>query len=571
MSEHANPIAIENSKIGTSEWRLTNPAMNREIEGYASDCSINAGEAIEFFVNTHSDEFSITIYRMGWYGARGGRQIMDSFIVPGTAQKIPLPDEETGLTECDWINSIKVKTMTDWTSGIYIAKLQELSGFKQSYIIFVIRNDFLKPDILFQLPVTTYQAYNYWGGKNLYESGSGSLTDWGSISGKPATKVSFNRPYVCSNNPLASYGMGAGDFFTNTRPVTTHKYPISSAGWDYNMVRWMEKNAYNVGYVSSIDTHLIDNLHERCKIFLSHGHDEYWSFEMRDHVTKARDLGINLAFISSNTMFWQVRFEASKLNRIVNRTMVCYKDSTKDPVKGKLCSINFRDIAEQGSEASLIGINYILDPVLGDISIANSSHWVFNQTKLKNGSVLKGLLGYEVDALAANSPANIEVLASSVCQARDKSDYPNIIKYMINKIVGVGISSLERTKTLRIRKHSTLFLTFTFLAILSISWIVLKFGVLYLILFCLAITLFFIVWFIKIINSGKVTAHMTIYQAESGAFVFATGSMQWAWGLDDFNAPNLRPSLLSNEVDTITKTIFHKFGASVHKEINLGK
>src|SRR5207237_5893977 len=33
----------------------------------------------------------------------------------------------------------------------------------------------------------------------------------------------------------------------------------------------------------------------------------------------------------------------------------------------------------------------------------------------------------------------------------------------------------------------------------------------------------------------------TIYTAPSGALVFATGSMQWNWGLDGYNAPAWHP------------------------------
>ena len=71
--------------------------------------------------------------------------------------------------------------------------------------------------------------------------------------------------------------------------------------------------------------------------------------------------------------------------------------------------------------------------------------------------------------------------------------------------------------------------------------------------------LVFLIWFVRIINSGKVTAHMTIYEADSGAYVFATGSMQWAWGLDDFNAPELRKSYLSKEAQVTTKNVLKRF------------
>ena len=38
------------------------------------------------------------------------------------------------------------------------------------------------------------------------------------------------------------------------------------------------------------------------KIVLSVGHDEYWSQEMRDAVTAARDAGVNLGFFTANSM-----------------------------------------------------------------------------------------------------------------------------------------------------------------------------------------------------------------------------------------------------------------------------
>jgi len=99
---------------------------------------------------------------------------------------------------------------------------------KQSYIIFVVKNDEVKADILFQLPVNTYQAYNYWGGKSLYDFSSGNELPWGSSEGKHASKVSFNRPYAGSLNENAMHGIGAGEFFTNVQP-NNNGYPISNA------------------------------------------------------------------------------------------------------------------------------------------------------------------------------------------------------------------------------------------------------------------------------------------------------------------------------------------------------
>ncbi len=50
-------------------------------------------------------------------------------------------------------------------------------------------------------------------------------------------------------------------------------------------------------------------------------------------------------------------------------------------------------------------------------------------------------------------------------------------------------------------------------------------------------------------------SHMTLYETKNGAKVFASGSMQWAWGLDDYNAPQLRTSRKQEVAEIITKNL----------------
>ncbi len=42
---------------------------------------------------------------------------------------------------------------------------------------------------------------------------------------------------------------------------------------------------------------------------LSLGHDEYWTPQQREHVTRARDAGTNVAFLGANACFRRVRLE----------------------------------------------------------------------------------------------------------------------------------------------------------------------------------------------------------------------------------------------------------------------
>ncbi len=548
VNNNSNHISIENSLPGTTDWQLTNPATNREIEGYASATSVTKNDTIQFFVNTNAQKYSIDIFRMGWYNGLGGRLLKDGIYLNGIKQEIPALDPKTGIVECNWRNPYNLKIDSDWTTGIYLAKLKEFTNSKESYIIFVVRDDTLKSDITFQLPVTTYQAYNFWGGKSLYNFSSGNSLPWGTSEGKRASKVSFDRPYARSPNLKASYGMGAGEFFTNVQPSDEKTYPISSAGWDYNMVRWLEKKGYAVNYVTNIDIHKSNKLLHNSSIFLSNGHDEYWSLNMRNNIIKSRDQGIHLAFFSANTAYWQVRLEPNSTNDSEDRTLVCYKNLGSDPIKNKTATVSFRDPPISEPESGFIGVQYFAYRIDSDITITNNEHPIFKNTSLKNGDKLKGLLGYEVDGVTSFSPSNTIVLSKSKSSYLSPKNMPlksQIKAFLVNMdMVFTTLVSLclliffwFMTKRFRSKfKKSILFLStlFTFLILIGL------------------VSLFFF--------QKKNTSNMTIYTNESGTKVFATGTIQWSWGLDDYNVPELRNSRLNKDAEIITENVFELMG-----------
>jgi hypothetical protein len=481
-----NPITIENQKPGTPDWQLTNPATGGEIEGYASLTSVNRGEEIKLFVNTKEPSYTIDIFRMGWYGGAGGRRMVAPINLAGVRQPPAIVDQATGLIECNWQDPYILKIQSNskdpaqWTSGFYLAKLTASKSGRQSYIIFVVRDDNRPTDILFQSSVTTYQAYNNWGGMSLYR--------WNS-RGKQAFKVSFNRPYAASPNRAAAYGMGAGEFLTNFQP----KRRTSSGAWEYNMVRWLEREGYDVAYSTDIDTHnntIVGNgkpMLEMHKAFLTVGHDEYWSWQMRQNVQAARDRGVNLGFFAANVCYWQIRFEPSLITHQINRTIVGYKESAiLDPfardrnlANDYLITTMWRNQPVNRPEDALIGMMYETFQVNSDIVVdATGPHWLLAGTQLDPTHHLRlvGLLGYEVDRIFNHAPPNTIRLAHSS------------FKY----------------------------------------------------------------------KSGNRYSDMTLYTAPSGAMVFATGSMQWNWGLDDYNSPGLRPSVLSADAHTITRNVLNR-------------
>jgi hypothetical protein len=390
----SNPIQLENAKPGTTAWQLSNGATNHQIEGYASAATVIRGGSISLFTNTADTTYAIDIFRMGWYGGLGGRRMLPTIQLSGTAQTAcPVVDTTTSLLECNWINPYVLNVPydpndpTNWASGVYIVKLTGLTSGYQSRIIFVVRDDSSTSAYVFQSSVNTYQAYNAWGGKSLYPYNS---------SGTPATKVSFNRPY--------DDGRGAGQFFS----------------YEINMLRFLEREGYDVTYITDVDLHENPSVLSNHQAALAVGHSEYWSYPMRTSFQNARDAGKGLGFFSSNNVYWQARYEPSMVNGFPDRTLVCYKGYTKDPVylagdpsQYYLVTVRWRDFPVNLPENTLVGLMYQNDGVTGDIVVTGASNPLFNTTGLQNGTHLTGLLGKEADHLYAGAPAGIQLLAHS--------------------------------------------------------------------------------------------------------------------------------------------------------------
>lgn len=384
----ANPVSGENALPGTLDWGLGNPATQREIEGYPSVTSVAPGGTISLFVSTASARYTVDVYRLGWYGGKGGRLQQPQVERNGTLQTTPAPDAD-GLVECDWTDPYELTVPAGWVSGIYVAKLTTKDTGKQSYVPFVVRDDLRVATYLVQSSVTTFQAYNNWGGRSLY--------DFNSDGGVRASRVSFHRPYGLGLNPQSAAGIGAGELITNLQGGAQ----TGPTGWEYPMVRFLEREGYDVSYVTNVDVHRDAQLVAAHPVFLSVGHDEYWSSRMRDHVEQARDHGsTSLAFFSGNVSYWQIRLEPSKTNA-ADTTITCFKDAAADPVSATsdvhLTTVRFDDPLLARTEQGLGGLSLQDFGINADLVVLEPKSWIFGGTGLALGGHVPGLLGYEVD------------------------------------------------------------------------------------------------------------------------------------------------------------------------------
>jgi hypothetical protein len=234
--------------------------------------------------------------------------------------------------------------------------------------------------------VATWQAYNTWGGYDLY-------TGPGNSYAARSLAVSLERPYDSD---------GAAMFLTYER----------------NVVKLAERMGLPLAYATGMDIAADPHLLDGASALISPGHDEYWTPAERAHVTAARDAGVNLAFLGANAIFRRTRLDAG------GRLVICYKTSyTEDPLYGKdnaLVTSDWREPPDPVPESSLIGTFYEGYPAVAAYVVAAPGSWVFAGTGVASGARFSNLVGVEFDRVnpAYPVPRPIQVLSHSplVCQ-----------------------------------------------------------------------------------------------------------------------------------------------------------
>src|ERR1700694_4308478 len=98
-----NQIEAENCLPGndSSQWSVSGSG-DSTIQGFATDISVNAGQTINFKINTTASAYTIGIFRIGYYGGLGARKVASvtpSAKLPQT-QPACLTDAATNLYDC---------------------------------------------------------------------------------------------------------------------------------------------------------------------------------------------------------------------------------------------------------------------------------------------------------------------------------------------------------------------------------------------------------------------------------------------------------------------------------------
>ncbi|MFF3618686.1 N,N-dimethylformamidase beta subunit family domain-containing protein [Streptomyces sp. NPDC002467] len=412
---HGFDVKAENARPGNADWPVTKAGPDRAVEGFADKVSVLPGESFGLYVSTTAPRFTVSAYRMGWYGGARARLVWRSEALPGVRQPEHTVDSGTRMVRTRWARTTTVETK-DWPEGSYLLRLDAQGGEGQRFVPVTIRSASTAGRTVVVNAVATWQAYNKWGGYSSYDGPSGGY-------GTRSLAVTFDRPY--------DYDDGAGLFLVYEAPL----------------IALAERLGIPLAYATTSDVAREKRLLEGASAVLSLGHDEYWSPEQRAHITAARDAGTNLAVLGANCCFRRIRLEASDLGP--DRTVVCYKSSyDQDPAikRGHPATVDFRSPPGADPESSLLGVIYDGYPVDAPYVVTNPGHWLFEGTGAKAGDRFAHLVGVEYDKVNTGftTPRPIEILAHSPVVCDGRPSHQDTAYYTTTSGAGVFASGTMR-------------------------------------------------------------------------------------------------------------------------------
>ncbi len=403
-----HPAAVsENSLPGDPDWYITDQGAPDAIIGYAGQSSVLPGEPVDLYVSTPAREFSVSAFRIGWYRGDLARKVWTSGAVRGRRQRPAAMAAETRTVHTDWGVSLTVPT-DDWPAGSYLLRLDAYAG-GQRFVPLTVRSASTAGQVVLKNGVATWQAYNAWGGYDLYLGADGQYDS-------RALAVSLDRPYDQE---------GAYLFMVYER----------------KLINLAERMGLPLAYLTSMDIAADAHALDGASALISPGHDEYWSPPERAHVTAARDAGVNLAFLGANAMFRRTRLEPTGLG--ANRLVVCYRTSyQQDPLYGRddaLVTSDWREAPDPRPESSVTGTLYESFPAVADYVVASPDAWMLKGTGARKGTRFAALVGIEYDRVNPVYPVQrpIQILAHSPLTCNGVNSYADSAYYTHRSGAGV--------------------------------------------------------------------------------------------------------------------------------------
>ncbi len=390
------------------------------LDAYCWPQSAKAGELIEVMISSQAANCSLAIVRLG-----AEAEQVEAREVTGL-QEQPVP-ADVGHNGCRWTPSLTIEVDAAWRSGFY--RVEVSSGTERADAFFVVKAT-VPGRALLVLSTTTYAAYNNWQAPSFYTGGNSSSLrrplPLGFLRQDQPEKFRAARNIELARDERRAH-------FANHSPWSV---AAGYANWEHLFVRWAEGEGISLDYATSLDLATDPDLLAPYELYLSIGHDEYWTASMRDQVEGWADAGGAAVFLSGNTSFWQIRLEED-----ASRSIGYKFDVEGDPVVGtedeQSVSTMWSDPLCGRPENEMTGVsftrggyaNMVHSPPGGGYTVHRPDHWVFAGLDLAEGDLVGHepmVVGYECDGCAfeivdgqpqptgeGGTPLTFEILATA--------------------------------------------------------------------------------------------------------------------------------------------------------------
>lgn len=431
-----------------------------EIEAYCGRLSYRSGATAMLHVSTRCATYDVEVAR--WGATKD--VVWSASALEGTFCAPPSDADSQG---CGWPVSVEFEVDPTWRSGFYLVTLTAADakpGRNVAHAGFVLRPAAPTSSAVLVLATNTWNAYNTWGGKSLYTGGN-------EVSfRRPFARGFLSRPEVERDDRKARPSRWGeepdtdGLIYQKYRMDNGYSAGIGSSGWftfERRFVEWAEHHGYEFDYAVSSDLENPSSV-DGYQTIISVGHDEYVSQPQRRALESHVESGGNLASLSGNSMFWQVRLqEAGAPGRHnmgdAQAVMVGHKYSAHetDPVvaggQAELMTGMWCDPLVGEPEWRLLGagsafglyhrFGRAVAQGSGGFTVYRNNHWLFADTGLGYGDLLgakHGVVGYEtvgcrltfdefqqpIPQPNPDLPQDLEIVAFAPSSSLGVGDYP---------------------------------------------------------------------------------------------------------------------------------------------------
>jgi hypothetical protein len=422
MTGIAQPSAewLKQAVFGNYAERPRADALDRlRVWSYTDAQSYAPGDKVRLYSCTNAATYDLCVIRDGLQQDT----VLERQGLPGKLYPIP---EDSSITGCDWPVAIEFDIGADWRSGVFIVRTQcrDADGIADTHDHLLI----VRPDpahdkagrLLLIAATSTWTAYNDWGGSNHYQGFTGPRGDLFSAV------LSIHRPFAKgfvtlppeAPRPtlLEPPAMMAQPRYPHMEWAYAQGYSkkYASAGWasyERHFLRWAEAAGYAVDVISQTDLHFRSGIISAYPCLVMVGHDEYWSWQMRDAIDAYVDRGGRIARFAGNFM-WQIRLDRQGEVQVCHKYLATKNDPFMKGGPRHLVTESWeaREIGRPG--ALTFGLNATRGLYAGwsgcsprgarGFPVYRPEHWAFHGTGLYYGDVLGAasvIFGYEVDGL----------------------------------------------------------------------------------------------------------------------------------------------------------------------------